>query len=82
MLRISHLWCIFLWQSATALRYFLDFAPWNHDYMLPYAIGYCQPGPKRGTYARYTCDVDDAGAYRIVCYFTFKIQQAYFIQST
>ena len=65
---ISSLWaCILLWKSALALRYFMDFAPWNRDYVLPYAIEYCQPGPKPGTYAMYTCDPDDAGAYRIVC---------------
>ena len=47
--------------------YFRDFAPWSRDYLIPYAINQCQPGPKSGTYAKYTCDEFGAGVYRTVC---------------
>ena len=57
---------LFLSKYVTANHHFMDFAPWTGDYMLPYAMDYCQPGPKAGTFAKYTCDVDGAGAYRYV----------------
>ena len=50
-----------------ATGFFADFAPWKSEYLIPYTLDTCQPGPKKGTFAFYTCDKDSAGVWRHVC---------------
>ena len=69
---------VFLTGIGADTEYFADFAPWGTEYLIPYALDICQPGPKKGTFATYFCDDHSAGVWRYVS-FELCIQNVFVI---